>query len=126
MTRRLTVSLVAVALVLILLASGYFWLRSCFYCDATIYASGFSELKFRRIHRGMSKAEVERILGKPLTGPEGLITDDHAWLYAFLDRSRIPDPDDDRVTNTWFKIRGVKFDHDGRVKDILSSSEQFE
>ena len=97
-------------------------------CDATIYAPGFSKAKFRQVHKGMAKAEVEHILGKPLKNQDGRIEgcseDENRWCYAWFDCAKIPH--DDRVTNTWFKVREVDFDKYGRVKAILGSTEQFE
>ena len=103
---------------------GYLWLTIWSRSYATAYASGFSEAKFAQVRRGMSKADVRRILGQPLAHLEALPQDDRKWFYAFLDCNKIPT--DDRVTNTWFNVREVDFDAHGRVKMTLKSTEQFE
>jgi len=113
---------VGIIVILLLLATAYLhWgTRS----DATIYAPGFSDSKFRRIEKGMSRAEVQSILGKPLTHIEWLMEDESKWYYAFLDSAKIPH--DDRVTNTWYKVRVVDFDGAGRVVRTVRSAQQFE
>jgi outer membrane protein assembly factor BamE (lipoprotein component of BamABCDE complex) len=51
--------------------------------DDTTYAPGYSESKFRSIQVGMSRDEVTRILGKPLTiEPASVYT---LWVYASSD-----------------------------------------
>jgi hypothetical protein len=116
---------------MMLLILGCLWFTAWSRVDATIYAHGFSESKFRRIEKGMSKAEVRRILGNPLTGNanghiEGALDDENTWSYADLDCTKIPAGDDDRVTNTWYKIRDISFDKTGRMQKTVSSTKQFE
>lgn len=98
--------------------------------DATIYAAGYTSAKFRQVKKGMSETDVERILGKPLTNVEGHIqglpVDRKEWNYAYYDIEKLPAPTDDRIVNTWFKIREVDFDERGRVKKVIKSREQFE
>ena len=119
-------AIVAVAVVgaVVVAAAGYFWFAVLAPYDATIYAAGFSEQGFALVSRGMSKTDVKRLLGEPLTHVEGMMNSDNKWFYAFLDYANIPE--DDRVTNTWFEVREVDFDRRGRVKSVLSSTEQFE
>lgn len=127
MNRKATiiVGTASLALLLLILAPLCYvrWTR----CDATIHAPGFSEVKFHQIAKGMTKAEVEHLLGKPLKNREGRVEgcpeDGNTWCYAWFDCAKIPD--DDRVCNTWFQTREVDFDRRGRVKAVLSSTEQF-
>lgn len=130
MSRKASIIIGAVSLaLLILILAPYLyvvWTR----CDATIYAPGFSEAKFHQITKGMTKAEVEYIVGKPLRNDPvhvpAIIGKESRWLYAYLDCAKIPEPNDDRVTNTWYKVREIDFDKQERVRAILSSTEQFE
>lgn len=124
MSRKAVAAIIGTGLLLLVLVLGYLWLTVWGRFDATIYASGFTDSKFRLVSKGMSKAEVQNILGKPLTNVEGVSDDQNRWFYAYLDRAKIPN--DDRVTNTWFKVREVDFDKSGRVEETLSSMEQFE
>jgi len=123
MSRKTVGTMIGTGLLLLVLGLGYLWLTVFGRFDATIYAPGFTESKFGLVSKGMSKAEVLAVLGKPLEGNiEGLLA--NRWFYANLDHTKIPN--DDRVTNTWFKVREVDFDGSGRVEKTLSSMEQFE
>ncbi len=128
MTRRALTALLGV-LGLAAVIAGLLWPVFGTRDDATIYAPGFSESKFRQVRKGMSKEEVLRLLGKPLQNDahepvQGMMSSNRRWFYSFLDRSKIPD--DDRVTNTWFEWREIVFDSKGRVVEITETTEHFE
>jgi outer membrane protein assembly factor BamE (lipoprotein component of BamABCDE complex) len=124
MRRRTVLAVVVLLLFFCALLGTLLWqgMRNCY--DATICAPGFSESKFKQIRHGMSKADVTRVLGKPLSNVEGLSSEQNRWFYSFLDRTKIPE--DDRVTNTWYRARTVEFDGHGLVDRTVSSAERFE
>ena len=70
---------------------------------ATVYASGFSELRFSQVQPGMSRAEVEELLGPPLRRWHRDFVD-CAWSYSWQRRG------DDS-----FDRRTVNFNRDGTV-----------
>lgn len=114
-------------LLILLLVSVYLWTANSTRCDATTYAAGFTEAKFKRVRHGMTKAEVLDILGKPLRddheNSESWDYPNNRWDYTLFDRSKIPHDD---PTNTWAETRAIIFDKPGRVKTILISTDQFE
>jgi hypothetical protein len=89
------------------------WLHANF---ATVYATGYSEEHFARVRVGMTRAEVEAIMGHPLrrdtTSPswKGL----ENWIYSE------PPPPGTIGDNYW--RRWVMFDpgEDGRVVALVS------
>ena len=70
---------------------------------ATVYASGFSESRFSQVQPGMSRAEVEGLLGPPLRRWHRDFVD-CAWSYSWQRRG------DDS-----FDLRNVIFNRDGTV-----------
>ena len=75
--------------------------------DSTVYASGYSDRSFRRVHVGMTSNEVVALLGSPLeTGAlsdEGCVT----WLYS------------NKKRDTSYHVRTIVF-QDGVVSEIIS------
>lgn len=71
----------------------------------TLWASGFSESKFLKIHAGMTEKHVKELLGQPLQKWVG--EDGYMWLYSWQDT---PTADYDR--------RWISFDAKGFVDDV--------
>jgi hypothetical protein len=86
------------------------WLNWLAFWDhpGTHFAPGFSEKQFSRVKPGMTRSQVESLLGKPLdTAPWDLWDTAHegeCWDYS------LP------VTNVWnYHLRDVIFDPNGKV-----------
>ncbi len=91
--------------------AGTVWFVYMFnFADGTIYASGYSEVRFLEIKPGMSRAKVEQRLGKPLNVYR--IGDSPVWDYT--------DWDPDRGEK--YKTREVQFDSHGSVIGTISES----
>ena len=76
--------------------------------EGTVWAPGFTESAFSKVHLGMSAAEVNSLLGDPLRkscDAEGCL-----WIYTWQDTG---------TAN--FDQRWLDFDSAGRVKEIRKS-----
>ncbi|MBZ4410483.1 hypothetical protein OWM54_29830 [Myxococcus sp. MISCRS1] len=82
-------------------------LASLAFREDTVFAPGYSAFKFWRIRRGMTEAEVERLVGGPLKTwtPRDVDLDEVYWSYSHS-------PGD-----THYRMRLVCF-RDGRVHDL--------
>lgn len=74
--------------------------------EGTVWAEGFSEESFLEIKKGMSKIEVEQIMGKPLN-----TTSEEFWFYATQDQYGTSD----------FDQRWIVFDTNNKVTEIRKS-----
>lgn len=73
--------MILVALIGVWMGTAAWWVR---YNFATVYASGYSESRFRRVRIGMTPEEVELLLGAPLRkGPTSQhYSPENTWVYS--------------------------------------------
>jgi outer membrane protein assembly factor BamE (lipoprotein component of BamABCDE complex) len=81
------------------------WIWCHLYPDTAVYASGYTESAFRKIHRGMTEDEVSALLGKPI---DRVRRKGDKWLWEY---SVSP-------TNRSYRLRSVLFAN-GRVEDVF-------
>lgn len=70
---------VIAVVVILALVIGIYWSK-CGYQPGTIFALGYSEVKFEQVKPGMSKAQVLSLLGPPLKEEAGAF--DTWWVYS--------------------------------------------
>ena len=80
----------------------------------TEYSEGYSELKFRRIHREMTESQVMEVLGNPLFKNKSSNSNKIAWFYSY--GKRLNDKPK-YVTDSDYSERVIIFEN-GKVIDI--------
>ena len=78
--------------------------------DTTVYAEGYSENKFRSVRVGMPRAEVTRLIGKPMVVQEFQASGDvpHVTLYWYSLMRNVKGE----------YVRSIVFDDDGLVRQV--------
>ena len=76
----------------------------------TIYAPDFSSRAFKSVREGMTKVEVEKLVGKPLDTYKNPHTNTLTWYYAKPKRTDI--------VNVDYQIRWVEFDENEKVTSV--------